>query len=67
MDKNKTIYNWKWWVVLPVALPVIAVVSIPKVIIFLLELAIAAVEFVNIGERNSKISKRLVDWVHKDT
>ena len=67
MNKSKTIKNWKWWIVLPIALPIIAVISVPRIIIFILEVMIAAVELVNVGEKNSKLSKRLVSWVHKDT
>jgi len=67
MNKRKTIYNWKWWAALPIALPIIAIISVPRAVIFILELMIACVEYINIGERHSKLSKRLVDWVHKDT
>jgi len=67
MDKDKTIKNWKWWIVLPLVLPVVAVISVPKVVILVLEFMIAAVELVNVGEKGSKLSKRLVSWVQKDT
>lgn len=67
MDKRKTIYNWKWWLVLPFVLPLVAILLIPRVIICTLEMVISAVELVNIGERNCGLSKRLVDWVHKNT
>lgn len=64
MNKNLTIKNWKWWVVVPLALPILAVICIPAGIIFILELLIAAVELVNVGNRNSPTFKRVLDWVH---
>jgi hypothetical protein len=63
MNTNKTIKNWKWWVVLPIVLPVVAIISIPALLIFILQLMITAVEVVNIGDRPNKYAKRLTDWV----
>ena len=63
MNKRLTVLNWKWWLVLPVALPVVAVLLIPSVIISLLELLIAALEFINIGTKRSKVVEKIVNWV----
>ena len=63
MNTNKTIKNWKWWAALPIVLPVVAIISIPALLIFILQLMIAAVEIVNIGDRPNKYAKILTDWV----
>ena len=63
MDTSKTVKNWKWWVALPIILPIYLVALIPKAVIAILELLIALVELVNFGERPSKLAKKLVDWV----
>jgi len=64
INYSLTIKNWRWWVVMPFALPVLAVICIPTAIIFILELLIAAVELVNVGDRHSRIGKRILNWVH---
>tara|TARA_R110002012_G_scaffold38178_1_gene106607 strand:- start:550 stop:750 length:201 start_codon:yes stop_codon:yes gene_type:complete len=63
MRLDKTIYNYRWWVTLPLILPVMAIVCMPALIIFLLELLISVVEFVNVGKKPNKLFKKLVNWV----
>jgi ABC-type maltose transport system permease subunit len=65
MDTSKTFKNWRWWVALPIALPIIAIVSIPRFIIFLLDFVVVALEFVDVSRLDSKRAKQFVDWVHK--
>ncbi|MBL4941158.1 MAG: hypothetical protein JKY81_05775 [Colwellia sp.] len=64
MNLKLTIKNWRWWVVVPFALPILLVISIPAGIIFILELLIAAVELVNFGNRHSMVGRRILAWVH---
>jgi len=63
IDLNKTIKNWKWWIVLPIVLPWFLVAMIPHGIIFTLEFAVCIVERVNFGAKPSRLAKRIVDWV----
>jgi hypothetical protein len=67
MDNSKTIKNWKWWLLLLPALLLMSVASIPKIIIFLLELIIAGIEVINVIDRPFPLGKRILGWVHKDT
>jgi len=62
MNMNKTVKNWKWWVVLPLVLPWFLLAMVPQGIIFSLEFIITIVERVNFGDRRSKLAKRIVDW-----
>ena len=65
MDKQKTIYNWRWWLVLPAALLVYSIISTPRLIIFILEKSISAVRLIDLeeGNRTNKTTQRIVDWV----
>jgi hypothetical protein len=65
MNLDKTIKNWKWWVTLPLVLPLIIVVSIPAVIIFLLEMLIIFIEKINFINKPNPLGKKLLHWVQK--
>jgi hypothetical protein len=65
MNLNKTIKNWKWWVTLPLVLPLIIIVSIPTVIIFLLEMLIIFIEKINVINKPNPLGKKLLHWVQK--
>jgi hypothetical protein len=64
-EARRTIKNWRWWVVLPIAVLFLAVAFIPKIIISALEILIALVEVVNFGDKSSPRTKQLVDWVNR--
>tara|TARA_R110000744_G_scaffold170264_2_gene288416 strand:- start:17794 stop:17997 length:204 start_codon:yes stop_codon:yes gene_type:complete len=67
VNKNKTIKNWKWWLLLLPTLFLMGVASIPAFIIFLLELTVAVVQLINVIDRPFPLGKRILEWVHKDT
>ena len=49
---------------MPAAIIILSVIMIPKSIIFILELFIAAVEVVNVADRNSNFARSFVEWVN---
>ena len=65
MYYNKTILNWKWWLVLPFAVVMLAILSVPSIIIFALEKLITFLRVFDVGRKPSKSVNRLVDWVNK--
>lgn len=66
MNKRQTIYNWRWWLVSPFVIVVISIVSIPKVIIFILEKIICLVEVINLWDKQVGFysGNKLYEWVH---
>ena len=65
MNLDKTVKNWKWWVILPIVLPLIITVSIPTVIIFLLEMLIILIEKFNVINEPNPLGAKLLNWVQK--
>tara|TARA_R110000772_G_scaffold67595_1_gene150091 strand:+ start:5471 stop:5668 length:198 start_codon:yes stop_codon:yes gene_type:complete len=64
MNLDKTIKNWKWWAILPIVVPLMGIVSIPRLLIFLLELIIAAISVIDVIDRPNSFGKKLLEWVH---
>ena len=65
MNLDKTVKNWKWWVILPIVLPLIIIVSIPTVIIFLLEMLVILIEKFNVINKPNPLGTKLLHWVQK--